>query len=110
MIFPLSLLPAILLAGAHASNVQVLNPKNFDSIIGKGKPALVELLVTASMSSALLLIEVYFSLNSYAPWWYDLALVFQYFSLNLEMPTQWTLQGQQASSQIFTKDLIHRTF
>lgn len=31
------------LATALASNVVELNPDNFDSIIGQGKPALVEL-------------------------------------------------------------------
>lgn len=32
-----------LVATASASNVIDLTPENFDSIIGKGKPALVEL-------------------------------------------------------------------
>ena len=32
--------------GALASNVLELNPDNFDEIIGKGKPALVELYVS----------------------------------------------------------------
>jgi protein disulfide-isomerase A6 len=38
-----SLLAAALLAGAHASNVLDLVPDNFDSVIGKGTPGLVEL-------------------------------------------------------------------
>ena len=43
--FLLSLLSAALVATATASNVLELNPGNFDEIIGKGKPALVELFV-----------------------------------------------------------------
>lgn len=39
----LSLLFAGLLAGASASNVLDLVPDNFDSVIGNGKPGLVEL-------------------------------------------------------------------
>jgi hypothetical protein len=34
---------AALWAGAHASNVVELVPNNFDKLIGKGTPALVEL-------------------------------------------------------------------
>ena len=34
-----------LLAGALASNVLDLDPSNFDSVIGQGKPGLVELYV-----------------------------------------------------------------
>jgi protein disulfide-isomerase A6 len=41
----LSALATALLARAYASSVQVLDPDNFDSIIGIGKPALVELFV-----------------------------------------------------------------
>jgi len=37
-----SLFAAALLAGVQASNVLDLTPKNFDSVIGKGKPGLVE--------------------------------------------------------------------
>ena len=36
------------LAGALASNVVELTPDNFDSIVGQGKPALVELYVSFS--------------------------------------------------------------
>lgn len=39
--FPL--FAAALLVGVQASNVLDLTPKNFDSVIGKGKPGLVEL-------------------------------------------------------------------
>lgn len=42
MLFSLSFL-AILVAGASASNVIDLTPDNFDTIIGKGTPGLVEL-------------------------------------------------------------------
>lgn len=38
-----SLFAAALLAGVQASNVIDLVPDNFDSLIGKGKPGLVEL-------------------------------------------------------------------
>jgi hypothetical protein len=38
-----SLFTAALLAGVHASNVIDLVPDNFDKLIGKGTPALVEL-------------------------------------------------------------------
>jgi len=37
------LFAAALWAGVQASNVVELKPNNFDSIIGKGTPALVEL-------------------------------------------------------------------
>ena len=37
------LFSAALAAAATASNVVELNPKNFDEVIGQGKPALVEL-------------------------------------------------------------------
>jgi protein disulfide-isomerase A6 len=43
--FSLSILLLPLLAGAYASNVLDLDPSNFDSIIGQGKPGLVELYV-----------------------------------------------------------------
>ena len=43
---PFSLLAAAHFLGVCASNVQVLTPENFDKIVGKGKPALVELSVT----------------------------------------------------------------
>lgn len=43
MRFSLSLLFAGLLAGVSASNVLELVPDNFDSVVGKGKPGLVEL-------------------------------------------------------------------
>lgn len=36
---------ALLIGGASASNVIELTPENFDSVIGKGTPALVELYV-----------------------------------------------------------------
>lgn len=39
------ILAAVLAAPALASNVLEVNSKNFDSIIGQGKPALVELYV-----------------------------------------------------------------
>ncbi|KAN0139038.1 thioredoxin protein disulfide isomerase [Lactarius tabidus] len=42
MKFSLSILSLSLLAGAYASNVVDLDPSNFDSFIGQGKPALVE--------------------------------------------------------------------
>jgi protein disulfide-isomerase A6 len=38
-----SLFAAALLAGVQASNVLDLVPGNFDTVIGKGKPGLVEL-------------------------------------------------------------------
>jgi protein disulfide-isomerase A6 len=38
-----SVFVAALLAGAQASNVLDLVPSNFDKVIGKGKPGLVEL-------------------------------------------------------------------
>lgn len=43
MRFSLSLLFAGLLAGVSASNVIELVPDNFDTVIGQGKPGLVEL-------------------------------------------------------------------
>jgi len=43
MFFSLSLFLSVLVAGASASNVLDLGPDNFDSVVGKGKPALVEL-------------------------------------------------------------------
>jgi hypothetical protein len=43
--FSLSILLLPLLTGAYASNVLDLDPSNFDSIIGQGKPGLVELCV-----------------------------------------------------------------
>ncbi|KAI9439976.1 disulfide isomerase [Lactarius indigo] len=42
MKFSLSILSLSLLAGAYASNVLDLDPTNFDSVIGQGKPGLVE--------------------------------------------------------------------
>lgn len=47
MKFSLSILSLSLLAGAYASNVVDLLPSNFDSVIGQGKPALVELCVVS---------------------------------------------------------------
>ncbi|KAI0001430.1 protein disulfide isomerase [Russula compacta] len=44
MKFPVSILSLSLLAGALASNVLDLDPSNFDSVIGQGKPGLVEFL------------------------------------------------------------------
>lgn len=43
MKFSLSIFSLSLLAGALASNVVDLDPSNFDTVIGLGKPALVEL-------------------------------------------------------------------
>ena len=43
MKFSLSIFSLSLLAGALASNVLDLDPSNFDSVIGQGKPGLVEL-------------------------------------------------------------------
>jgi protein disulfide-isomerase A6 len=43
MLISLSFVAAALLTGAGASNVLDLGPDNFDSVIGKGKPGLVEL-------------------------------------------------------------------
>lgn len=43
MLFSLSFVVAALLTGASASNVVDLTPDNFDKVIGKGKPGLVEL-------------------------------------------------------------------
>jgi len=43
MRFSLSFLASVLIVGVSASNVVELTPDNFSSIIGKGKPALVEL-------------------------------------------------------------------
>jgi len=45
MKFSLSIFSLSLLAGALASNVLDLDPSNFDSVIGQGKPGLVELCV-----------------------------------------------------------------
>jgi hypothetical protein len=43
MLFSFSVFVSALIAGASASNVLELTPDNFDSIVGQGKPALVEL-------------------------------------------------------------------
>lgn len=44
MKYAISLFAAVVsLTGALASNVIDLTPENFDSVIGQGKPALVEL-------------------------------------------------------------------
>lgn len=43
MLFSYKLVVSTLIAIASASNVIELTPANFDSLIGKGKPALVEL-------------------------------------------------------------------
>ena len=43
MKFSLSIFSLSLLAGAYASNVLDLEPNNFYSVIGQGKPGLVEL-------------------------------------------------------------------
>jgi len=43
MLFSFSFVLSALIAGASASNVLDLDPSNFDSVVGKGKPALVEL-------------------------------------------------------------------
>ena len=51
MRFSFTLFAAVVsLGGALASNVLELNPNNFDEIIGKGKPALVELCVLSFCS------------------------------------------------------------
>ncbi|KAF8896355.1 protein disulfide isomerase [Infundibulicybe gibba] len=47
---------AALIAGASASNVIDLTPDNFDTVIGQGKPGLVEF---------------------FAPWWYNLAPIYE---------------------------------
>lgn len=44
----LSLSLLLLAASAAASNVLDLGPDNFDTIVGKGKPGLVELCVTSA--------------------------------------------------------------
>ena len=49
MKFLLSIYSLSLLAGALASNVLDLDPSNFDSVIGQGKPALVELYASLSL-------------------------------------------------------------
>src|SRR5579863_2888846 len=49
MKFSLSVLSLSLLAGALASNVLDLDPSNFDSVIGQGKPVLVELYAALSL-------------------------------------------------------------
>lgn len=49
MKFSLSILSLSLLAGALASNVLDLDTTNFDSVIGQGKPALVELYAALSI-------------------------------------------------------------
>ncbi len=49
MKFSLSILSLSLLAGALASNVLDLDPSNFDSVIGQGKPGLVELYATYTL-------------------------------------------------------------
>ena len=51
MKFSLSFFTAALLAGAQASNVIDLTSDNFDNIVGKGKPALVELFVALPVDS-----------------------------------------------------------
>ena len=43
MLFSYTLVFSAIIAAASASNVIDLNPANFDSIVGQGKPALVEL-------------------------------------------------------------------
>lgn len=45
MLLSISVFVSALLAGASASNVLDLVPDNFDSIVGQGTPALVELCV-----------------------------------------------------------------
>lgn len=45
MLFSLPFFVAALVAGTSASNVIDLDSDNFDSVIGKGKPGLVELCV-----------------------------------------------------------------
>jgi hypothetical protein len=45
MRFSLFAVASVLFGGVLASNVIDLDPDNFDTIIGKGKPALVELYV-----------------------------------------------------------------
>ena len=50
MKFSLSILSLSLLAGAYASNVLDLDPTNFDSAIGQGKPGLVELCAASPTS------------------------------------------------------------
>jgi protein disulfide-isomerase A6 len=53
--FFLSLFSAALVATATAtaSNVVELTPSNFDEVVGKGKPALVELFASFNSCSAL---------------------------------------------------------
>jgi protein disulfide-isomerase A6 len=46
MKFLSSIFSLSLLAGALASNVLELDPGNFDSVVGQGKPGLVELCVS----------------------------------------------------------------
>jgi len=43
MIISFSFIAAAILTGVGASNVIDLTPDNFDNVIGKGKPGLVEL-------------------------------------------------------------------
>ena len=53
MRFSFTLVAAIVsLGGAWASNVLELTPDNFDSVVGQGKPALVELCVLVPYSTA----------------------------------------------------------
>ena len=48
----ISFLSLAFVAAVSASNVVDLDPSNFDSIIGQGKPALVELYVHARCTAA----------------------------------------------------------
>lgn len=50
MLTPLAFVSLLLFSGAQASNVLELGPTNFDSVIGVGKPGLVELYVSSMTS------------------------------------------------------------
>ena len=54
MRFSFALFTAVVsLGGALASNVLELDPSNFDEVVGRGKPALVELYVASACARVL---------------------------------------------------------
>lgn len=69
MLVRLSVLTALFAAAAQASNVLDLTSSNFDEVIGKGKPALVELCVNL-LALMWCTSDKHISAASFAPWWY----------------------------------------
>jgi len=59
MKFSLSIFSLSLLAGALASNVLDLDPSNFDSVIGQGKPGLVELCADSFLAQHSVVVDVF---------------------------------------------------